>query len=58
MKKFKFIKTKLFGDVDDVVNTLEELKEKAKWLDGNVYQDGMLVFVKEKYATYKVKEVF
>lgn len=54
--KIKFIKTNIIGgSVDDVVNTFQELKEKSKWLEGNVYSNNMLVFVKEKNAIYKVK---
>lgn len=52
----KFIKTNIIaGDVDDVVNTLKEAKEKATYFDGNLYVDNMLVFIKEKNAIYKVK---
>lgn len=58
MKHFKIIKTNIVeSQVDDVVKNLKELKNKATWLEGNVYQDGMLVFVQEKQAIYKMKEV-
>ncbi len=54
----KFVKTNMIGVVvDDVVDTWEELKEKSKWLDGNLYSNNMLVFVKEKNAIYKIKVV-
>ena len=55
MKRFKFIKTKLSGEVDDVVPTLEKLKDKATWLDGNLYQNNMLIYVEDKKAVYKIK---
>lgn len=55
--KVKFIKTNIISSpVDDVVDDLKELKEKSKWLEGNVYSNNMLVFVKEKNAIYKVKK--
>jgi hypothetical protein len=58
MKHFKIIKTNIVeSQVDDVVKNLKELKNKTTWLEGNVYQDGMLVFVQEKQAIYKMKEV-
>lgn len=57
MKEFKFIKTNIWGAVDDVVKDLKELKEKSKLLDGNVYQSGMLIYVEDKKAVYKVREV-
>ena len=56
--KIKFVKTNIIGGVvDDVVDTWKELKEKSKWLEGNIYSNNMLVFVKEKNAIYKVKVV-
>ena len=57
MKEFKFIKTNIWGAVDDTVKDLKTLKEKSKLLEGNVYQNGMLVYVEDKKAVYKVKEV-
>lgn len=57
MKEFKFIKTNIWGAVDDVVKDLKTLKDKAKLLDGNVYQNNMLIYVEDKKAVYKVKEV-
>ena len=44
------------GNVDDVVDTLAELKDKMTWLDGNLYTKNMLIFVKEKQAIYIIKE--
>lgn len=44
------------GCVDDVVETLAELKDKMKWLEGNLYTKNMLIFVKEKQAIYIIKE--
>lgn len=56
-KKIKFVKTNIIGGkVEDVVDTLEIAKCKSKWLEGNLYSQGMLIFVKDKNAIYKVKE--
>lgn len=53
MKKITFKKTNIIGgNVDDVVNSLKEAKEKATWLDGNLYVNNMLIFIKEKKTQY------
>lgn len=58
MKKLVYRKSKIVGGVvDDIVETLAELKDKMTWLDGNLYTSNMLVFVKEKQAIYIIKEV-
>lgn len=58
MKRVKFVKTNIIGAiVDDEVETWKELKDKATWLDGCIYSNGMLIHVKEKKAIYRVKEV-
>lgn len=61
MKKITFKKTNIIScNVDDVVNSLKETKEKATWLDGNLYINNMLIFIKEKNAIYqvKIKEIY
>lgn len=56
MKKITFKKTNIIScNVDDIVNSLKEAKEKATWLDGNLYVNNMLIFIKEKNAIYQVK---
>ena len=53
----KLIKTNIIqATVDDVVDTLKQAKEKCTWLDGNLYTNNMLIFIKEKNAIYRVKK--
>lgn len=57
MERIKFLKTNIIGGpVDDVVETLKQAKEKSQFLDGQLYQNNMLIFIKEKNAIYKVKK--
>lgn len=58
MRKLRVVKTNIIGgNVDDVVDTYKQLKDKLTWLDGCIYENNMLVFVKDKQSIYKVKEV-
>lgn len=54
----KYKKTNIIScQLDDIVKDLKELREKSKFLDGNLYEKGMLILVKEKNAIYKIVKV-